>query len=169
MVQSLAAIRHIETTVPALTNMTGIVLRYGSFYGPGTAVSAHGDMVEMLRKRRFPLIGNGAGVWSFIHVDDAASATRAAMERGSAGIYNIVDDDPAEVSRWLPALAAAIGAKPPLAIPAWLGRVLAGESVLSMMTQIQGSSNIKAKSKLAWTPNYASWRDGFTAEFETSE
>ena len=169
MVQSLAAIRHVETIVPALAGMTGIVLRYGNFYGPGTAMSPQGDMVEMIRKRRLPLIGNGAGVWSFIHVDDAASATRAAIERGPAGIYNIADDDPAEASRWLPALAAAIGAKPPLTIPAWLGRLLAGESVVSMMTRIRGASNAKAKSILGWTPKHQSLRNNFAAAGEASE
>jgi nucleoside-diphosphate-sugar epimerase len=141
-----------------------MALRYGVLYGPGTSISAipsDGEIVELIRRRQFPLIGNGAGVWSFIHVDDAARATQLAIERGAPGIYNIVDDEPAEVSEWLPDLARALGAKPPYRLPAWIGRFAIGEAGVLMMTQVRGSSNAKAKRALDWQPAYASWRDGF--------
>jgi nucleoside-diphosphate-sugar epimerase len=137
------------------------VLRYGSLYGPGTSLSTDGDIVELVRQRKFPLVGNGAGVWSFIHVDDAARATRLAIERGIPGIYNVVDDEPAEVSVWLPELAQAVGARPPFRLPAWIGRFAIGEAGLSMMTRARGSSNARAKRVLGWSPEYGSWRDGF--------
>jgi nucleoside-diphosphate-sugar epimerase len=136
-------------------------MRYGSLYGPGTSLSGDGVIVELVRQRKFPLVGNGAGVWSFIHVDDAARATRLAIELGAPGIYNIVDDDPAEVSVWLPELARAIDAKRPVRLPAWIGRFAIGEAGLSMMTQVRGASNAKAKRVLGWKPEYGSWRDGF--------
>jgi nucleoside-diphosphate-sugar epimerase len=141
-----------------------LALRYGSFYGPGTEIElAGGAIVEMIRKRWFPIIGDGAGVWTWIHIDDAASAAVAAVERGAPGIYNIVDDEPAPVSAWLPALASALGAKPPHRVPVWLGRIAAGAVGVSMMTQIRGSSNAKAKRELGWTPRYLSYRDGFAS------
>jgi nucleoside-diphosphate-sugar epimerase len=161
MRQILASIRRLETTVAGLADMVGVVLRYGSFYGPGTALGAGGDMLEMARKRRLPLIGGGAGVWSFIHMDDVARATRLAIEGGPGGIYNIVDDDPAEVSVWLPELARAIGAKPPFRVPAWVGRLAVGEAGVSAMTRTRGSSNAKAKRTWDWTLTYPSWREGF--------
>jgi nucleoside-diphosphate-sugar epimerase len=142
----------------------GIVLRYGGFYGPGTSLSRDGDFIEPIRKRSFPIVGDGGGLWSFIHIDDAASATAAAIERGERGIYNIVDDEPAATSVWLPYVAELIGAKPPRRVPAWLGRALAGEHAVSMMTQGRGASNGKAKRELGWSPQYPSWRDGFVAE-----
>ena len=159
MAESFRAIQHLEAAVSGARSPEGIVLRYGILYGPG----ASDEMVEMVRKRRMPVIGDGAGVWSFIHVADAASATAAAVERGAPGIYNIVDDDPAPVAEWLPYLAECIGVRPPWRVPAWAGRLLAGESVTSLMIQIRGSSNAKAKRELGWTPVYGSWRAGFAA------
>jgi 2-alkyl-3-oxoalkanoate reductase len=154
---SLEAIRYLERAVVEASGMTGIALRYGNLYGPGTS----DQIAAMIRRRRIPIIGDGAGVWSFLHVEDAATATVAAVRRGSAGLYNIVDDEPAAVADWLPAIAAAVGAKPPWHVPIWLGRVAAGEVGVSMMTQVRGSSNAKAKRELGWAPKWASWRDGF--------
>lgn len=154
--ETLAAIRHLEETVTHAA-VDGIVLRYGGFYGPG----ASEEMIAMLRRRMVPVIGGGTGVTSFIHVDDAAAATVAALEHGNRGIYQIVDDDPAPVSAWLPHLAACAGAKPPLRVPAWLGRLLAGEAAVRMMTESRGSSNAKARRELGWTPQWGSWREGF--------
>jgi 2-alkyl-3-oxoalkanoate reductase len=118
-------------------------------------------MVDDLRRRRFPLVGEGTGVWSFVHIDDAAAATAAAVERGAPGVYNIVDDDPAPVSDWLPALAAAVGAPPPRRVPAWLARPLAGEHGVVLMTEVRGASNAKARRELGWHPAHRSWREGF--------
>jgi nucleoside-diphosphate-sugar epimerase len=162
MAESLRAIRHVETTVAAARSPDGIVLRYGILYGPG----ASDEMVEMVRKRRMPVVGDGAGVWSFVHVADAASATAAAVGHGAPGLYNVVDDEPAPVTEWLPYLAECIGARPPWRVPAWLGRLMAGDSVVSLMTQIRGSSNAKARHELGWTPGYRSWRAGFAAGLE---
>ena len=120
-----------------------------------------GDIVALVRKRRLPIVGDGAGVWSFVHVDDAATAAIAALERGAPGIYNVGDDEPAPVAEWVPELARAVGAKPPRRVPVWLGRMAAGEVGVSMMTRIRGASNAKAKRELAWQPRYASWREGF--------
>ena len=163
MKQSMAAIRHIERVVPAAEGLEGIVLRYGPLYGPNTGMTSS-EGLELIHKGRFPIVGDGAGVWSFVHTVDAASATVAALDHGSAGVYNVVDDDPAPASEWLPYLAEVIGAKPPRRIPAWLGRIAAGDVPVSMLTQIRGSSNAKAKRELGWEPRYASWRDGFAAE-----
>ena len=157
-VQMPAAITYVDTTVPDAVP-EGIVLRYGTFYGPG----ASDPVVEMVRKRRLPVIGGGTGVWSFIEVTDAAAATIAAVGDGAPGVYNVVDDDPAPVAEWLPYLAQVAGAKPPLRLPAWLGRLLAGEFVVAQMTTSRGSSNEKAKKELGWAPRYASWRQGFRA------
>jgi len=154
--ESMAAIRFLERAVTEAP-LTGIVLRYGTFYGPG----ASEPMVELIRKRGMPIVGSGSGVWSFIHLDDAAAATVAAVERGSAGLYNVVDDDPAPVAEWLPHLAAAVGAKPPRRVPVWLARPLAGEVVVRWMTEGRGASNAKAKRELDWRPRWSSWRDGF--------
>jgi 2-alkyl-3-oxoalkanoate reductase len=159
--KSLQAIRYCEAAVTGALGIEGIALRYGNFYGPGTGISLDGNIVALVRKRQLPVIGDGAGVWCFIHVDDAATATIAAMTRGSPGVYNIADDEPAPVSSWLPELARAVAAKPPLHIPVWLGRLAAGEVGVSMMTQIRGASNAKAKRELGWQPRYRSWRDGF--------
>ncbi len=154
--QSIAAIRHVEETVPGAVP-EGLVLRYGMFYGPGASY----EMLDVVRKRRMPIVGGGTGIWSFTEVTDAAAATAAAVTRGAPGLYNVVDDDPAAVSRWLPYLSECLGVKPPMRAPAWLGKLLAGESVVSLMTEARGSSNAKAKRELGWTPRYPSWRDGF--------
>jgi nucleoside-diphosphate-sugar epimerase len=156
---ALEAIRHLERAVPAAGWTTGIVLRYGGFYGPGTTLAPDGEHIELIRKRGFPVVGGGHGVWSFIHVEDAAEATVAAVEHGSAGIYNVVDDEPAPVSEWLPAIAEAVGAKPPRRVPRWLGRLLAGEVATIMMTEVRGASNEKAKRELSWRPAHPSWRE----------
>ena len=159
--RTLQAILHLEDAVTGSANPEGIVLRYGSFYGPDTGMLSRA-MIDQLRRRRVPLIGGGAGQWSFIHVDDAASATVAAIERGRPGeIYNIVDDEPADVSEWLPALATLVGARPPIRVPAWLGRLFAGEHLVSMMTEVRGGSNAKALRELGWRPAHPSWRQGF--------
>jgi nucleoside-diphosphate-sugar epimerase len=163
MSESLAAIRHVETAVTTADWTVGIVLRYGGFYGPGTSMSRGGEQLEMVRKRKFPVIGNGAGVWSFIHVADAAEATVAAVEHGEPGIYNVVDDDPAPVAEWLPALANQLGAPKPWRVPRFLGRLMAGEPGVVMMTEIRGASNAKAKRELGWAPRHSSWRHGFVA------
>jgi len=161
MRRTMAAIRYVESKVPGAAGIEGVALRYGSLYGPGTSIAAGGAIVEAIRKRQFPVVGNGAGVWSFAHVADVASATVAAIERGAPGVYNVCDDEPAPVSVWLPELARAIGAKPPWRVPVWLGRLFAGEAGVSMMTRIRGASNAKAKRELGWQPEYATWRDGF--------
>jgi nucleoside-diphosphate-sugar epimerase len=161
MRETLAAIRHLEEAVLSARWTEGIVLRYGAFYGPGTSIAPGGEQSEMIRKRKFPLIGDGGGVWSFIHVADAAEATVAALEHGSRGVYNVVDDDPAPVAEWLPALAQALGAKKPLRVPRFVGRLLAGETGAVMMTELRGASNAKAKRELAWRPAHPSWREGF--------
>lgn len=152
--ESVAAIRHLESVV---MDNGGIALRYGGFYGHG----ASDDMLDLIRKRRFPVVGGGTGVWSFCEVTDAAAATVAAVTKGGPGIYNVVDDEPAPVAEWLPYLAELLGARPPMRVPSWVGRAVAGEVVVAMMTQMRGSSNAKAKRELGWTPRYASWREGF--------
>jgi len=141
----------------------GLVLRYGGFYGPGTGISLAPDavMATPIRKRRFPIVGDGGGVWSYVHIEDAAAATVAAVEHGQPGVYNVVDDDPAPVREWLPVLANALDAEPPRRIPRWLGRLAAGEVPTVMMTEVRGASNEKAKRELGWEPRYASWRQGF--------
>lgn len=159
--RTVDAIRYLEETVTSATDMEGLVLRYGSFYGPGTGLANGGVLLKMVAKRKLPVVGGGAGVWSFCHIDDAASATLAAVTRGAPGVYNIVDDEPSEVAEWLPYLAKAIGAKPPMRLPAWLAKPMIGEHGISMMTQVRGSSNAKAKAELGWSPAYPSWRDGF--------
>jgi 2-alkyl-3-oxoalkanoate reductase len=161
--ETLGAIKYLERVVTRAEGIEGVALRYGGFYGPGTsiAVSPDGEQVTMLRKRRFPVVGNGAGIWSFLHIRDAASATAAALDRGEPGVYNVVDDDPAPVSLVLPELAKAIGAKPPRHLPRWLGRLLAGEGMTVMMTEVRGASNEKAKRELGWELRYPSWRLGF--------
>jgi 2-alkyl-3-oxoalkanoate reductase len=156
--QGLAAIKHVEEAVPAGAP-EGIVLRYGGFYGPG----ASEPLLDLVRKRWVPVIGGGTGIWSFIEITDAAAATLAAVDRGAPGVYNIVDSDPAPAAEWLPYLAEVAGAKPPLRVPSWLGRLLAGELVTVQMTTMRGSSNEKARKELGWEPRYASWREGFRA------
>jgi nucleoside-diphosphate-sugar epimerase len=156
------AIRHLESAVTGADWTEGIVLRYGGFYGPGTSLSPEGGaQTQQLRERKFPVVGDGGGVWSFIHIEDAAEATVAAVTRGRPGIYNIVDDDPAPVAEWLPAAASAVGAKAPRHVPRWLGRLVAGEAGTVMMTEVRGASNEKAKRELGWQPRHRSWREGF--------
>jgi 2-alkyl-3-oxoalkanoate reductase len=163
--ETLAAISRLERAVLAAAPMHPVVLRYGSFYGPG----ASDELVNLVRKRRVPIIGGGAGIWSFLHIHDAAAATVAALEHGGPGVYNVVDDEPASVAEWLPFLARAVGAKAPLRVPAWLGRLAAGEVGVSMMTQIRGSSNAKAKRELGWRPTWPSWRQGFSGGLTGAE
>jgi nucleoside-diphosphate-sugar epimerase len=160
---ALVGILHVERAVPTIGWGEGLVLRYGGFYGPGTAVSLAPDavMAAPIRKRRFPIVGDGGGVWSHVHIEDAAAATVAAVDRGQPGIYNVVDDEPAPVREWLPALASALGAKPPRRIPRWLGRLAGGEMATVMMTDVRGASNEKAKRELGWELRYKSWRLGF--------
>jgi 2-alkyl-3-oxoalkanoate reductase len=157
------AIRYLEEAVAGADWTQGVVLRYGGFYGPGTSMSLHPDglQVEMIRKRKFPIVGDGDGVWSFVHIDDAATATVAAVEHGERGLYNVVDDEPAPVREWLPAAAATLGARKPMRLPRWLGRLAAGEAADVMMNEARGASNAKAKRALGWQPRYASWRQGF--------
>jgi 2-alkyl-3-oxoalkanoate reductase len=158
-----AAILYLEQAVTTIEWGEGLVLRYGGFYGPGTGISVAADavMAAPIRKRRFPLVGDGGGVWSHVHIEDAAAATAAAVDHGQPGIYNIVDDEPAPVREWLPALATALDAKPPRRIPRWLARLAAGEAATLMMTDVRGSSNAKAKRELGWQLRYPSWRQGF--------
>jgi len=163
MSRTLAAITYLESAVVGADALDGLALRYGNLYGPGTGTAEDGPLVEIVRRRRLPIIGDGAGVWSFVHVDDAAGATIAAIERGEPGIYNIADDEPAPANVWLPELARILGAKPPRHVPVWLGRLAAGEALVSMFTRIRGASNAKAKRELRWQPFYPSWRDGFRA------
>jgi nucleoside-diphosphate-sugar epimerase len=159
----LVGILHLERAVTTIDWGEGLVLRYGGFYGPGTAISLAADavMAAPIRKRRFPIVGDGGGVWSHVHIEDAAAATAAAVEHGKPGIYNIVDDEPAPVREWLPVLASALDAKPPRRVPRWLARLAAGEMATLMMTEVRGASNQKAKRELGWKPAYASWRQGF--------
>ncbi|HEY7690815.1 MAG TPA: NAD(P)-dependent oxidoreductase [Gaiellaceae bacterium] len=157
--RSLAAIGYLERAV--LGAPEGLVLRYGSLYGPGTSVAS--EYAQLIRKRKLPLVGGGRGIWSFLHVDDAAAATAIAVEGGRPGLYNVVDDDPAPVAEWLPYLAEVLGARPPRHVPAWLARFAIGEVGVSLMTQIRGSSNAKAKRELGFVPIWSSWREGFGA------
>jgi len=156
-----AAIRRVEELV---TGAGGVVLRYGGFYGPGSGLTPGGDQFDMVRRRKFPLIGDGAGIWSFAHTEDVATGTIAALERGREGeIYNVCDDDPAPIRDWLPLLARTLGAKPPRRIPAWLAARLASPAAVMMMTTARGASNAKAKTELDWEPAWPSWREGFAA------
>jgi nucleoside-diphosphate-sugar epimerase len=163
MARASSADRHLEEAVLGAQWLRGTVLRYGIFYGPGTTISRQppGTQSEMIRKRQFPIVGGGSGVTSFIHIDDAASATVAAIDRGQRGIYHIVDDEPAPYAVWIPFLAGALDGRPPFRIPTWLGRIAAGPAAVLMMTQSRGASNRKALRELNWTPRFASWREGF--------
>jgi 2-alkyl-3-oxoalkanoate reductase len=153
---TLDAIRYLEKAVTAAP-LEGLALRYGSLYGPGSS----DQYIRLLKRRQMPVIGDGAGVWSFLHVTDAATATVAAVQAGPPGIYNVVDDEPATVAEWLPVMARGAGARPPLHVPAWIGRLAAGEAGISMMTRVRGCSNARAKQELGWQPVWPSWRDGF--------
>ncbi|NED98858.1 NAD-dependent epimerase/dehydratase family protein [Phytoactinopolyspora halotolerans] len=162
-VESLKAIRHTEEAVTAATGTEGLVLRYGFLYGPGTALGPSGDMYQALAARKLPIVGGGTGIFSFVHVADAAAAAVVAVDRGDPGVYNIVDDEPVQVAEWLPHLARTIGAKPPRRVPAWLAKPMIGEFGVAMMTAMRGSSNAKARRELGWEPAYPSWREGFPA------
>jgi nucleoside-diphosphate-sugar epimerase len=162
VIEGTKAITHLED---AVVSAGGAVLRYGGFYGPG----ANDDQVSLVRKRMYPLVGDGTGYVSWIHLDDAASATVLAVEQKAKGVFNIVDDEPAPVSEWLPYLAECAGARPPRRLPAWLARLLAGEMAVGMMTEGRGFSNAKAKRELGWELRYPSWRQGFKAEFSRPE
>jgi nucleoside-diphosphate-sugar epimerase len=159
MHETVEAMRHHEQ---ATLEADGLVLRYGAFYGSPDDVQ-----IELVRKRRFPIVGDGDGVWSFIHLEDAAAATVLGLEQGATGVYNVVDDDPAPVREWLPALAETLGAKPPRHVPPWLARILAGDAGVMLMTEARGASNAKAKRELGWTLRYPSWREGFRAAYAT--
>jgi len=158
-----AAYLYLEQAVTTIEWGEGLALRYGSFYGPGTSTSLAPDavMAAPIRKRRFPIVGDGGGVWSHVHIEDAAAATVAAVDHGQPGVYNVVDDEPAPVREWLPVLASALDAKPPRRVPRWLGRLAAGETATAMMTDVRGASNEKAKRELGWQLRYPSWRQGF--------
>ena len=159
----LDAIRHLEVAVTGAGWLEGVVLRYGGFYGAGTTLSGDPAAAQSvaIRKRQFPVVGDGGGIWSFIHIHDAAAATAVAVERGERGIYNVVDDEPAAVRVWMPELARTLGAKPPRRVPRWLARLVAGRETALFATSLRGASNAKAKRELGWKPRYASWRQGF--------
>ena len=159
--ETVEAIYHLESVTTGTQGIDGLALRYGGFYGPGNAIGKGGAILEAIAKHNLPLVGDGAGIWSFIHIEDAATATALAVDRGDPGLYNIVDDEPAPVAEWLPYLAETIGAKPPRRVPVWLARLILGEPGVSMMTRIRGSSNAKAKRELGWELQYPSWRVGF--------
>lgn len=163
MRSGLRAIRHLERVVTGADGIDGVVLRYGGFYGPGTSMSLgpEGVMLEAIRERKMPLVGDAGGVWSFIHIGDAADATVDAIEGDGRGIFNIVDDEPATVAQWLPAAAAAVGAPAPRRVPRWVARLVAGGAATMLMTEAVGASNAKAKRELGWRPVHATWRDGF--------
>ncbi|MFL5883448.1 MAG: NAD-dependent epimerase/dehydratase family protein [Thermoleophilaceae bacterium] len=165
MRETLEAFERLEQAVIGAEWTEGVVLRYGGFYGPGTSLAPGARDTEAIRKRKFPIVGSGAGVWSFVHIEDAAEATVEAVEHGRRGIYNIVDDEPAPVAEWLPEIARLIGAKPPRHVPLWLGRLLAGDAGVAMMTDVRGASNAKAKRELGWQPRHPSWRQGVAELF----
>ena len=160
---TLAAIKYVEAAVTGAEGIEGLALRYGGFYGPGTSIAPGGEQYEAILRRRFPIVGDGGAVWSLLHIDDAATATAAAIERGAPGIYNVADDEPATIAEFLPVLAEAIGADPPRRVPVWIARLLAGEHGVKAMTELRGVSNGKAKRELGWQPRYGSWREGFGA------
>jgi len=157
----VSALREMEAMVLGTNGLDGLVLRYGFFYGPRTYYAADGTSTDDVRRRRLPIVGKGSGVFSFIHVDDAADATVAAVERGAAGVYNITDDEPAPMREWVPVFAQAAGAKPPRRVPVWLARFVAGKDVSNFAVELRGASNEKAKRELGWEPAHSSWRSGF--------
>jgi 2-alkyl-3-oxoalkanoate reductase len=157
---TLEAIRTLES---AVLEAQGTVLRYGGFYGPGTSLTARGAHVDLVRRRQFPIIGRGTGIWSFAHIEDVAEATAHTIGQGATGIYNVVDDEPAPVAEWLPYMAQLLGAKAPLRVPRWVGRLMVGDHVVVLMNDVRGASNAKIKQRLGWRPKYATWRDGFRA------
>jgi 2-alkyl-3-oxoalkanoate reductase len=156
------ALREMEGLVLGAEGMEGLVLRYGFFYGPGTYYADDGTTTSDVRRRRMPIVGKGTGLFSFVHVDDAADATVAAVERGSPGVYNVTDDEPAPMSDWLPVFASAAGAGKPLRVPAWLAGFVGGKEVPLFAQEMRGASNEKAKKELGWRPAHPSWRSGFS-------
>jgi nucleoside-diphosphate-sugar epimerase len=158
---TLDAQKTLEQAVLSESRIMGTVLRYGPFYGPHTSIAKDGSIVQAVRRRKLPLVGEGAGIWSFVHIEDAASATAAAVESGRGGVYNVVDDEPAPVSEWLSFLAHCAHAQPPRQVSAWMARLLIGEHAVAMMNEIRGVSNAKIKRELGWTPRWPTWRDGF--------
>jgi len=166
--ETVGALRHVEEVVTNAEGIEGLALRYGGFYGPGTSlgVNPDGEQVEMIRKRRWPMVGDGAGILSLVHIHDAATATLAALDHGAPGVYNVVDDDPAPMSVVIPEIAEVIGAEPPRHLPRWLGRLVAGEGMTIMMTELRGASNAKAKRELGWELRYPSWRLGIREGLE---
>ena len=160
MAAMIAAVEYLEKAVLGADWTEGVVLRYGAFYGPGTSMAPGSEQFELIRKRKFPVIGDGGAVWSFVHIADAAEATVAALENGGPGVYNIVDDDPAPVAEWLPELAAMLGAKKPMRVPRFIGRLAAGPAGVVLMTELRGASNAKAKRELGWQPAHSTWRHG---------
>ena len=165
---TLDALKALEGAVLGESRVIGTVLRYGAFYGPHTSIAKDGSVVQAVRRRKLPLVGEGAGVWSFVHIEDAASATAAAVEAGRGGVYNVVDDEPALVSEWLSFLAHYAHAQPPRQVPAWMTRLLIGEHVVAVMNEIRGVSNAKIKRELGWTPRWPSWREGFRDVLKTA-
>jgi nucleoside-diphosphate-sugar epimerase len=157
----VTALREMESMVLDAEDLDGLVLRYGFFYGPGSHYARDGALVADVRRWRLPVVGKGTGVFSFIHVDDAADATVAAVERGAPGVYNITDDEPAAMSEWVPVLAAAAGARRPLRVPVWLARLVGGKQAAAFASELRGASNEKAKRELGWQPAHPSWRTGF--------
>lgn len=164
--EALRAVADLEGQVLGAAGMDGLVLRYGFFYGPGTAYASDGYWAGEARRRRFPVVGAGQGTFSFIHTDDAASATVAAVTRGSTGIYNITDDEPAPLREWLPAYAEALGARPPFRVPPWLAKLAGGRQAVQMAVEMRGASNARARSELGWVPEHSSWREGFRAALD---
>ena len=159
--RSIDALHELEDAVTKTQGIEGVVLRYGFFYGPGSAYGPGGSLEHEVRRRRFPVVGRGSGVFSFVHVDDAADATVATVERGAPGIYNIVDDEPAAMREWVPVYADAIGAKRPYRIPRFVARLFAGPYAVMLATEVRGASNERAKAELGWQPRFGSWREGF--------
>jgi 2-alkyl-3-oxoalkanoate reductase len=155
------ALTDLERQVTGAEGLEGVVLRYGWFYGPGTSYDREGSQTEDFHKRRMPIVGKGAGTFSFVQVEDAASATVAAVERGEPGVYNVVDDEPAAMSEWVPVFAGVVGAKKPRRVSVWLARLVAGSAAVGMAMELRGASNAKAKRELGWQPRYPSWRQGF--------
>jgi nucleoside-diphosphate-sugar epimerase len=158
---AVRVVTEMERRVVGAEDLEGLVLRYGFFYGPGTHYAADGGQAAEVRKRRFPVVGKGTGTFSFIHVEDAADATVAAVERGDPGVYNVVDDEPAPLREWLPVYAEALGAKKPFRVPAWLASLIAGKTATGFTLELRGASNARAKRELGWEPAHPSWRQGF--------
>jgi nucleoside-diphosphate-sugar epimerase len=161
---AVRALVRMEEMVTSIPGIDGLVLRYGAFYGPGTWYAAGGSTADAVRRRRYPIVGDGGGVFSFVHVDDAATATVAAVAGGAPGVYNVVDDEPTPMRDWLPAYARALGAPAPRRVPIWLARLAAGRATAAMATSLRGASNANAKRELGWQPRHASWRTGFAED-----